>query len=40
MNFENEFDGIWASASLLHIPRDEISNVLTRIAKALKENGM
>jgi SAM-dependent methyltransferase len=37
---ENEFHGIWASASLLHIPRNEINNVLTRISKALKENGV
>ena len=39
MEFENEFDGIWASASLLHIPRTEIDDVLTRLTKALKQYG-
>lgn len=40
IDFENEFDGVWASASLLHIPRNEINDVLNRIAKALKQNGV
>ena len=40
LDFENKFDGIWASASLLHVPRNEIDVVLNRIAKALKQNGV
>ena len=40
MEFENEFDGIWASASLLHIPRTEIDDVFNRITKALKQYGI
>ena len=40
MEFENDFDGIWASASLVHIPRIEIKDVLNRIAKALKQYGI
>ena len=40
LDFENEFDGVWASASLLHIPRNEISKVLNRIAKSLKQDGV
>src|SRR5687768_2348818 len=36
MNFKNEFDGIWASASLLHISRRQINDVLIQMAKALK----
>ncbi|ALT69011.1 bifunctional 2-polyprenyl-6-hydroxyphenol methylase/3-demethylubiquinol 3-O-methyltransferase UbiG [Methanobrevibacter millerae] len=40
MEFENEFDGIWALASLLHVPSDEIKDVLKRFKNALKENGV
>ncbi|HEX8279039.1 MAG TPA: class I SAM-dependent methyltransferase [Segetibacter sp.] len=40
IDFENEFDGVWASASLLHIPKNEINDVLSLIAKALKVNGV
>lgn len=35
----NEFDGIWACASLLHCPRSEISDVLKRLIEALKPAG-
>ena len=40
MEFENEFDAVWASASLLHIPRNEIKDVLNRISDALIPNGI
>ena len=40
IEFENVFDGIWALASLLHVPSDEIEDVLKRFKKALKENGV
>ena len=33
---ESEFDGIWAEASLLHVPRAELPGVLSRIRRALK----
>jgi len=36
---ENEYDGIWACASLLHLPYDVLINVLSNLAVALKENG-
>ena len=36
----NEFDGIWANASLLHVPSDELSNVLDIAARALKPSGI
>jgi SAM-dependent methyltransferase len=39
INFKPVFDGIWASASLLHIPSTEISNVLKRLKKSLKKEG-
>ena len=40
MKFASEFDGIWACASLLHVPHKEIPNVLDRFASALKPNGI
>ena len=40
ITYENEFDGIWACASLLHVPSDQLKDVFTRCYKALKENGI
>ncbi len=34
------FDGIWASACLLHAPRDELAGILGRIHRALKAEGV
>ncbi len=40
IDFEDEFDGIWAYASLLHVPSDEMESVLLKLKKALKSNGI
>lgn len=40
LNFENEFHGIWANASLLHIPQKEMDDVLEKLSTALKKNGV
>lgn len=40
MKFPMKFDGIWACASLLHIPQVEMPAVLRRFAKALKPQGV
>jgi SAM-dependent methyltransferase len=37
--FENSFDAIWASASLLHISKKEMPGILQRLATALKDQG-
>jgi SAM-dependent methyltransferase len=34
------YDGVWASACLLHAPRDELSGILGRIHRALKSAGL
>jgi SAM-dependent methyltransferase len=34
------FDGVWASACLLHVPRDELAGILGRIHRALKPEGL
>ncbi len=39
INYENEFDGIWASASLLHVPRIKLESIFKILYNALKENG-
>ena len=39
IDFNNEFDGIYASASLLHIPKNKQKEVLKKLTQALKENG-
>ena len=39
MEFYDEFDGIWACASLLHVPIDELADVMKKMYKALKTNG-
>ena len=40
INFKNEFDGIWACASLLHIKREQLEEVIIKCINALKENGV
>lgn len=41
LSFNNDyFDGIWASASILHIPKQEIQNVLYKLNRILKKDGV
>lgn len=40
MAFDSAFDGIWAAATLLHVPSDELISVLSKMAKALKSQGV
>lgn len=45
MRFEDldedcEFDGIWASASLLHVSKTELPDVLQKMRRALKPDGV
>ena len=37
--WEEEFDGIWACASLLHVPKAEMVDTFRRFEKALKPGG-
>ncbi|SDD73348.1 Methyltransferase domain-containing protein [Bradyrhizobium brasilense] len=34
------YDGVWASACLLHVPRDELAGIIGRIHRALKPGGV
>jgi SAM-dependent methyltransferase len=40
LNAQKTYDGVWASACLLHVPRDELGGILTRIHRALKPSGV
>jgi len=40
LDFQNVFDGVWSCASVLHVPRGEIDDVLDRFARALQLNGV
>jgi len=40
VSFNNEFDGIWACASILHVSKQDISGVLVKLSYALKLNGI
>lgn len=40
MDFREEFDGIWACASLLHVPKAELNDVLQRLKHAAKRGGI
>jgi SAM-dependent methyltransferase len=40
LDAQNAYDGVWASACLLHVPRDELADILRRIRRALKGEGV
>ncbi len=40
MTFNQEFEGVWANASLLHVPYEETKAVYGKIHKALVPNGI
>lgn len=40
MRFNAEFDGIWASATLLHLPKSLLPQALSNIARALRPGGV
>ena len=40
IDFKEDFDGIWACASLLHVPSHELPEVLQRLRRALKPQGI
>ena len=40
IEFKDNFDGIWACASVLHVPENNIFTVLSKFADALKDDGI
>ena len=39
IDFTEEFDGIWACASILHVPMSDLPKVIANISRALKKGG-
>ena len=37
---EDQYDGIWACSSILHLPKDELKIVLNKMSRALRANGI
>ena len=37
---KNVYDGIWACASILHLPKNELPGVMVRMREALKDHGL
>ncbi|MBX5220082.1 class I SAM-dependent methyltransferase [Rhizobium sp. NLR9b] len=40
LNAEVAFDGVWAEASLLHVPRSALPDIFARIHRALRTGGI
>lgn len=40
MDFDEVFDGIWACASLLHVPSKEMDVIMSKVIKSMKRNGI
>jgi SAM-dependent methyltransferase len=40
LDIHDAYDGVWASACLLHVPRDELAGILGRIHRALRPSGV
>ena len=40
VDWRNAFDGVWACASLLHVPRAELASVVRRLRDALTPGGV
>lgn len=36
----NQYDGIWACSSILHLPKKELLSVIQKMCEALKDNGI
>ncbi len=36
----NKYDGIWACASILHLPQKELADVMHKMQRALKDDGI
>jgi SAM-dependent methyltransferase len=40
IGFENKFNGVWACSSMLHVPKNNMINVLNKLCIALKNDGI
>ena len=40
LNVSEEYDGIWACSSILHSTYDDLKDILKKLARALKQEGI
>jgi len=40
IDFTDEFDGVWACASLIHVAKRDINSAVAKLERALKPNGV
>ncbi|AJC80053.1 SAM-dependent methyltransferase protein [Rhizobium etli bv. phaseoli str. IE4803] len=40
LDADSAYDGVWAHASLLHVPRSELADVFARVRRALRTDGI
>lgn len=40
ITYQSQFDGVWANASLLHIPYKDLPSIFEKMIATLKKNGM
>jgi len=40
LHLSEQYDGIWACASLLHVPREQLGKVLVQLTKHLADSGI
>jgi SAM-dependent methyltransferase len=40
MEFQEQFDGVWACASLIHVPMKDMHDVIARISRSMKVDGV
>jgi len=40
LDYKEEFDGIWANASLLHVPKEEYGAVIKKVERAMKPDAV
>lgn len=40
LSFDAEFDAVWACASLLHVSKEDMPNILKKVSDALKPEGI
>ncbi len=40
VDFRSEFDGIWAAAALLHVPKSQMVECLSRLVRSLRPDGV
>ncbi len=40
LEYDNQFNGVWACSSLMHVPMNELNDVIFRLSRSMKINGL